>query len=82
MLLNRDEDFIHRVLRVLYSPELQRVVVDSPAGVGRANAFLGADHANVLGEAHSEPSEILEHCKVNAAIRDALKPRLVLPLAA
>jgi ribonuclease E len=79
VLLNRDEDFIHRVLRDLYSPELVRVVVDSPEAVDRANAFLGADHANVLVEANPEPGEILETFKVNAAIRDALKPRVDLP---
>jgi ribonuclease E len=79
VLLNRDEDFIHRVLRDLYSPELVRVVVDSPEAVARANAFLGADHANVLVEANPEPGEILESFKVNAAIRDALKPRVDLP---
>jgi ribonuclease E len=79
VLLNRDEDFIHRVLRDLYSPELVRVVVDSPEAVARANAFLGADHANVLVEVDSEPGEILENFKVNAAIRDALKPRVDLP---
>ena len=79
VLLNRDEDFIHRVLRDLYSPELVRVVVDSPEAVARANAFLGADHANVLVEANPEPGEILEAFKVNAAIRDALKPRVDLP---
>lgn len=79
VLLNRDEDFVHRVLRDLYSPELVRVVVDTPEAVARANAFLGHDHANVLVEAHAEPSEILEHFKVNAAIRDALKPRVELP---
>jgi ribonuclease E len=79
VLLNRDEDFIHRVLRDLYGPELVRVVVDSPEAVARANAFLGADHANVLVEVDSEPGEILENFKVNAAIRDALKPRVDLP---
>ncbi|MCU0529260.1 MAG: Rne/Rng family ribonuclease [Cyanobium sp. Prado107] len=79
VLLNRDEDFIHRVLRDLYTPDVNRVVVDSAGAVGRANAFLGVDHANVLVEAHSEPSEILEHYRVNAAIRDALKPRVDLP---
>jgi ribonuclease E len=79
VLLNRDEDFIHRVLRDLYSPDVVRVVVDTPEAVARANAFLGADHANVLVEAHGEPAEILEHFKVNAAIRDALKPRVDLP---
>jgi ribonuclease E len=79
VLLNRDEDFVHRVLRDLYSPELVRVVVDTPEAVARAQAFLGHDHATVQLEAHSEPSEILEHFKVNAAIRDALKPRVDLP---
>jgi ribonuclease E len=79
VLLNRDEDFIHRVLRDLYNPEVLRVVVDTPAAVARANAFLGADHANVQVEAHAEPANILEAFRVNAAIRDALKPRVDLP---
>lgn len=79
VLLNRDEDFIHRVLRDLYTPEVQRVVVDTSGAVARANAFLGVDHANVLVEAHGEPAEILEHYRVNATIRDALKPRVDLP---
>ena len=80
VLLNRDEDFIHRVLRDLFSPELVRVVVDSAEGVARVKAFLGPDQANVSVEAfHGEPGEILEQFKVNAAIRDALKPRVELP---
>jgi len=79
VLLNRDEDFIHRVLRDLFSPELMRVVVDSTDAVARVKAFLGPDQANVSVEAHVESGEILEHFKVNAAIRDALKPRVELP---
>jgi len=79
VLLNRDEDFIHRVLRDLYSPDVLRVVVDSADAVARVNAFLGADQANLLVEHHGEPTEILEHYRVNAAIRDALKPRVDLP---
>jgi ribonuclease E len=79
VLLNRDEDFIHRILRDLYSQDLVRVVVDSPEGVSRAKAFLGADHGNVLVEAHTAPGEILEAYKVSAAIHDALKPRVDLP---
>ncbi len=79
VLLNRDEDFVHRVLRDLYSPEVLRVVVDTPAAVARVNAFLGADQANLLVEHHAEPTDILEHYRVNAAIRDALKPRVDLP---
>ncbi|QPN61187.1 Rne/Rng family ribonuclease [Synechococcus sp. CBW1002] len=78
-LLNRDEDFVHRVLRDLYTPEVVRVVVDTHEAVERVNAFLGADQANLLVEFHQEPGEILEHFRVNAAIRDALKPRVDLP---
>ena len=79
VLLNRDEDFIHRVLRDLYSPEVVRVVVDGVDAVARVNAFLGSDQANLLVEHHNESSELLEHYRVNAAIRDALKPRVDLP---
>jgi ribonuclease E len=79
VLLNRDEDFIHRILRDHFSPDVARIVVDGAEGVGRVNAFLGADQAGVLVEHHNEPTEILEHFKVNAAIRDALKPRVDLP---
>ncbi len=79
VLLNRDEDFIHRVLRDLYSPDVLKVVVDSADAVARVNAFLGSDQANLLVEYHSESTEILEHYRVNAAIRDALKPRVDLP---
>ena len=79
VLLNRDEDFIHRILRDHAGPELVRVVLDDPGAVDRVGDFLGQDDHNVLVEAHSEPVEILEHFKVNAAIRDALKPRVDLP---
>ena len=79
VLLNRDEDFVHRVLRDLYTPEVVRVVVDSAEAVARVQAFLGADQANLLVEHHNEATEILEHHRVNAAIRDALKPRVDLP---
>jgi ribonuclease E len=79
VLLNRDEDFIHRVLRDFYSPEVLRVVVESPEAVARVQAFLGADPSVLQVECHAEPVEILEHFRVNAAIRDALKPRVELP---
>lgn len=79
VLLNRDEDFIHRVLRDLYSPEVVRVVVDAADAVARVKAFLGSDQANLLVEHHNESADLLEHYRVNAAIRDALKPRVDLP---
>ena len=79
VLLNRDEDFIHRILRDHYSPDVARIVLDSADGVGRVNAFLGADQNQVQVEQHLDSGEILEAYKVNAAIRDALKPRVDLP---
>ncbi|MEN9767619.1 MAG: hypothetical protein RLZZ32_1579 [Cyanobacteriota bacterium] len=79
VLLNRDDDFIHRILRDHYNPEVVRVVVDAADAVARVNSFLGSDQQQVVVEHHNEPSEILEHYKVNAAIRDALKPRVDLP---
>ena len=79
ILLNRDEDFVHRVLRDLYKPEVTRVVVESPEAVARVNAFLGPDQASLDVECFQESTEILEHFRVNAAIRDALRPRVDLP---
>jgi ribonuclease E len=79
VLLNRDEDFIHRILRDHFNPDVVRVVVDSAAAVGRVSSFLGADPSAPAIEHHRESTEILEHYRVNAAIRDALKPRVDLP---
>jgi ribonuclease E len=79
VLLNRDEDFVHRVLRDFFNPEVVRVVVDAAAALPRVKAFLGPDQESVLAQVHDESSEILEHYRVNAAIRDALKPRVDLP---
>ena len=79
VLLNRDEDFIHRILRDHFNPEVVRVVVDSADAVSRVAAFLGADPASPAVEHHNDGSEILEHYRVNTAIRDALKPRVELP---
>jgi ribonuclease E len=79
VLLNRDEDFIHRVLRDFYGPEVVRVVVDTPEAVARVNGFLGEDQSQLTVEFHEESSELLEHFRINAAIRDALRPRVDLP---
>jgi ribonuclease E len=79
VLLNRDEDFIHRILRDHTGLDLDRVVVESHAAVERVRSFLGDEGSHVVVEAHPEPSELLEHYKVNGAIRDALKPRVDLP---
>ena len=79
VLLNRDEDFIHRILRDHTGPDLARVVLDDAAAVDRVTTFLGQEGSHVSVEAHTESNELLEHFKVNAAIRDALKPRVDLP---
>jgi ribonuclease E len=83
-LLNRDDDFIQRVLRDMYSTEVNRIVVDSPTGVKRVKQHLmnwngGKSPQGVLIDQHQERSNILEFFRVNAAIREALKPRVDLP---
>ncbi|MGF1493110.1 MAG: Rne/Rng family ribonuclease [Microcoleaceae cyanobacterium] len=83
-LLNRDDDFIQRVLRDMYSTEVNRIVVDSNPGVKRVkqhlvNWSMGKTPQGVLIDHHRERTSILEFFRVNAAIREALKPRVDLP---
>jgi ribonuclease E len=83
-LLNRDDDFIQRVLRDVYSSDVNRIVVDSHTGLKRVKQHLllwssGKAPQGVLVDHHRERSSILEYFRVNAAIREALKPRVDLP---
>jgi ribonuclease E len=91
-LLNRDDDFIQRVLRDMYSADVNRIVVDSHTGVKRVKQYLlswsGGKSPEGLLIDHYRPSEapakdgrnsILDYFRVNAAIREALKPRVDLP---
>jgi len=83
-LLNRDDDFIQRVLRDTYSAEVNTIVLDSNAGVKRvkqqlANWSNGRSPQGVFIDAHRQPQPILDYYRVNAAIREALKPRVDLP---
>jgi len=83
-LLNRDDDFIQRVLRDVYSSEVNRIVVDSNTGLKRVRQYLtswsgGKTPQNVLIDQHRDRISILEYFRVNAAIREALKPRVDLP---
>ncbi|MFQ3614501.1 MAG: Rne/Rng family ribonuclease, partial [Cyanobacteriota bacterium] len=83
-LLNRDDDFIQRVLRDVYSEDVNRIVTDSPAGAKRVRGYLqswnkGQMPAGVFVDAHREPTHILEYFRVNAVIRQALRPRVDLP---
>ena len=83
-LLNRDDDFIQRVLRDVYSADVNRIVVDSHTGAKRVKQHLmnwsgGKAPVGVLIDHHRERTPILEYFRVNAAIREALKPRVDLP---
>ncbi|MEA5452236.1 Rne/Rng family ribonuclease [Leptolyngbya sp. CCNP1308] len=83
-LLNRDDDFIQRVLRDAYNAEVNRIVTDSSTGMKRVKQHLanwsdGQVPAGVLIDHHRERTPILEYFRVNAAIREALKPRVDLP---
>lgn len=83
-LLSRDEDFVQRVLRDSYSADVNRIVTDSPTALKRVKQFLqswnqGQMPAGLLVDAHRDPPTILEFFRVNAAIRQALRPRVDLP---
>jgi ribonuclease E len=83
-LLNRDDDFIQRVLRDMYSADVNRIVVDSEQGLKRVKQTLlgwndGQLPPGVVVDRHRERQPILEYFRVNAAIRESLKPRVDLP---
>ncbi|MBE9130164.1 MULTISPECIES: Rne/Rng family ribonuclease [unclassified Coleofasciculus] len=83
-LLNRDDDFIQRVLRDMYTADVNRIVVDSHTGVKRVKQQLvswsgGRNPEGVLIDHHRDRLPILDYFRVNAAIREALKPRVDLP---
>ncbi|MDY7013672.1 MAG: Rne/Rng family ribonuclease, partial [Cyanobacteriota bacterium] len=83
-LLNRDDDFIQRVLRDIYSGEVNRIVVDSNYAVKRVKQQLmswsgGRMPDGLSIDHHRDRQHILEYFRVNAAIREALKPRVDLP---
>lgn len=83
-LLNRDDDFIQRVLRDVYSADVNRIVVDSHTGLKRVKQHLlnwsnGRSPQGVLIDHHRDRIPVLEYFRVNAAIREALKPRVDLP---
>ncbi len=79
VLLNRDEDFIHRILRDHMGPDLMRVVVDEESAVERVSGFLAQDGPNIVVESHNGPNDLLDHFRINSAIHDALTPRVDLP---
>jgi ribonuclease E len=83
-LLNRDDDFIQRVLRDMYNADVNRIVVDSPSSVKRVKQQLmnwggGRSPEGLFIDYHREATPMFEYFRVNAAIREALKPRVDLP---
>jgi ribonuclease E len=81
-LLNRDDDFVQRVLRDTYTSDVNRVVVDSPNAVKRVKQYLGGNGRPPEGlfiDHHRERQSILEYFRINAGIRESLKPRVDLP---
>ncbi len=83
-LLNRDDDFIQKVLRDVYSDEVNRIVTDTESGLERTRKHLsswsnGKIPSGILIDCHRDPTNILEYFRVNAAIREAIKPRVDLP---
>jgi ribonuclease E len=83
-LLNRDDDFIQKVLRDMYSADVNTIMVDSQAGVKRVKQQLmnwsgGRSPQGVFIDYHRERQSLLDYYRVNAAIREALKPRVELP---
>ena len=80
ILLNRDEDFIHRILRDHIDQNVQQIIVDNPEAVGRIKSFLSKDSKELTIDIQSESQKnILEKYRVISAITDALKPRVELP---
>ena len=83
-LLNRDDDFIQRVLRDVYSGDVNRIVTDSHTGLKRVKQHLMSWNAGrippgVLIDHHRDRVPLLEFFRVNAAIREAIQPRVDLP---
>jgi ribonuclease E len=81
-LLNRDDDFVQRVLRDTYTSDVNRVVVDSPNAVKRVKQYLGGGGRTPPGlliDHHRERQGILDYFRVIAGIRESLKPRVDLP---
>lgn len=83
-LLDRERDFVQRVLRDLYSTEVNRIVTDTADGLRRIKQHLlgwgdGKIPNGLMLDNHRERTPILEYFRVNAGIREALKPRVDLP---
>ena len=79
ILLNRDEDFIHKILRDNIGQNVSQIIVDKTEAIGRIKSFIGKDSKEIAIELHSDSLNILEKYRVISAINNALKPRVDLP---
>lgn len=79
ILLNRDEDFIQRILRDHIGQNVTHIVVDNAEAIGRVKNFLDKDSKELAIELHNDSQNILEKYRVISSINDALKPRVDLP---
>ncbi len=79
ILLNREEDFINRVLRDHAKSDLSKVIVDTSQAAERAKNFLSNEAKSIIIEHHDNPIDLLEYYKINTSIYNALKPRVDLP---
>ena len=83
-LLNRDSDFVQRVLRDAFNDDVNRIVADSQEAANRVRRHLqnwnkGRLPGGVAIDQHRESAPIFDYYRVNAAIREALRPRVDLP---
>ena len=69
VLLNRDEDFIQRVLRDHIDPFVSRVVVESISAVERVNNFLINKEEEIIVECYSEPNQLLDYFRINSRFK-------------
>ena len=79
ILLDRDEDFINRILRDNNGQNITQIVVDNSEAIDRVKDFFGKDIKDLSIELHSDSKNILEKYRVISTINDALKPRVDLP---
>ncbi len=79
ILLNRDEDFIHKILRDNIGQNVKQIIVDKAEAIGRIKSFIGKDNKEITIELHNDTQNILEKYRVISTINDALKPRVELP---
>jgi ribonuclease E len=68
----------------MYGGDVNRIVVDSSTGLKRVKQYLqnwsgGQTPQGLLIDHHRDRSPILEYFRINAAVREALRPRVDLP---